>query len=139
MNKNIKLMIKNLELRPPVLDSSINEFEKVSGISLPKEYKALLKITNGGEGFIGENSYVMLWALEELLKLNESYDVSRFSPGLLIFGSNGGGEAYCFDTRTEEMSIVQVPFVGMDLDLLQGVADTFENFIEKLYNAEEDE
>jgi hypothetical protein len=139
MDKNLRKMIDGLELRKAATIDAINNFENSSGINLPNEYKAFLKTTNGGEGFIGKNSYVMLWAVEELLELNESYAVDEFAPGLLIFGSNGGGEAYAFDTRSKNMEIVQVPFVGMDLDLLQNLAVTFDDFIKKLYYAEEDE
>jgi hypothetical protein len=34
-------------------------------------------------------------------------------PGLFLFGSNGGGEAYAFDTRENPWVVVQVPLIGM--------------------------
>lgn len=139
MDEKIQKLIKGLELRPPAKNDDIDKIEKTSNIKLSNEYKNFLKLTNGGEGFIGENSYVMFWAVEELIELNESYEVNDYAPGLFVFGSNGGGEAYAFDTRSSSMNIVQIPFVGMDIDLIQQMATTFNEFIENLYRAEEDD
>lgn len=133
MDENIQKLLKGVEFRPPATNDMIDKFEEASNIKLPDEYKDFLKLTNGGEGFIGENSYVMLWAVEELIELNESYEVNDYAPGLFVFGSNGGGEAYAFNTRSNSMDIVQVPFVGMDLELVQQKAKTFNEFIENLY------
>lgn len=139
MDKKIQDMIKNLAFRSPVSDDVIDNFEKSSKLNLPSDYKMFLKITNGGEGFIGDNSYVMFWPLKDLNDLNDSYEVDEFAPGLLLFGSNGGGEAFAFDTRSKSINIVQVPFVGMELNLIQELTTTFNKFIEKLYYAKEDE
>ena len=42
--------------------------------------------------------------------------VSEFAPGLILFGSDGGGEAYAFDVREAVPIIVEVPFIGMGGD-----------------------
>jgi hypothetical protein len=81
---------------------------------LPFAYENFLRMHNGGEGFIGDN-YLILWRSEELSKFNREYEVDQYAPGLLLFGSNGGGEGYAFDTRVASMSIARVPFIGMDL------------------------
>lgn len=87
---------------------------------------------NGGEGFIGPNAYVIFWKLEELMELNKAYQVAEYAPGLFIFGSDGGGEAYAFDVRTPAMPIVSVPFVGLDLSLARAIAPTFSGFLDIL-------
>jgi hypothetical protein len=46
------------------------------------------------------------------------YAIREFAEGLVIFGSDSGGTAYAFDTRYEETTIVEVPFIGMDLSLM---------------------
>jgi len=61
---------------------------------------------------LGQN-YVMLWKAEELKPLNAGYEVARFAPGLFLFGSDGGGEAYAFDIREDPWVVIQVPFIGM--------------------------
>src|SRR5438876_10095853 len=99
--------------RAPVRAAEIERFRAETGVDLPRDYVEFLQRSDGGEGFIGPNAYVILWQLSELVELNNAYQVEEYAPGLLIFGSNGGGEAYAFDTLASAMPIVSVPFVGM--------------------------
>src|SRR5262245_14497856 len=92
--------------------SAIEQFEAESGVQLPEDYAQFLRDTNGGEGPMGRDAYVMLWRVEELSSMNKAYMVTLYAPGLLLFGSDGGGEAFAFDLTTHGMPIVMVPFVG---------------------------
>jgi SMI1 / KNR4 family (SUKH-1) len=115
----------------PASSSSIQQFESNAGLRLPEDYAEFLKQADGGEGFIGD-SYLILWRVGELLELNTAYQAAEYAPGLFLFGSDGGGEAFAFDTRSEARPIVSVPFVGMDLSLTRSIADTFTEFLEEL-------
>lgn len=97
------------------------------GLPLPLEFCEFLSVHNGGEGFVGE-SYLVIWAAEELAQFNQEYQVSEYAPGLLLFGSDGGGEGYAFDFRQNSPSIVKVPFIGMELKYATPVAKTFSEF-----------
>ena len=99
--------------------------------SLPGDFRDFLLVANGGEGMIGEN-YVMLWSADELGQHNESLQVNEYAPGLLLFGSDGGGEAFAFDTRAAPPTVVIVPFVGMSLEEAKPVAPNFTAFLAKL-------
>jgi hypothetical protein len=98
------------------------------GLQLPHDYECFLRFANGGEGFIGDH-YAILWSAEELAQLNRDYEVQRYAPGLLIFGTNGGGEAFAFDTRRFPWAVVQVPFIVMELDAAEPLAPSFEAFL----------
>jgi hypothetical protein len=132
----MRRLLDDLDRRPPATDSAIAESEKQLGTRLPAEYVEFLKLANGGEGFVGKNAYVMLWSVEELASMNQSYEVQKYAPGLLIFGSDGGGEAYGFDTRTSRWPIVQVPFVGMAWSSARSVDGSFGGFLRRLYETE---
>ena len=138
MNAKIQNMLSNLDLQSPVKESDLLKFEQESRIILPNEYKRFLKVSNGGEGFIGENSYVIFWSINDLLKFNKAYNVYEYAPGLLLIGSDGGGEAYAFDTHSKSMEIVKVPFVGMSIELIEVLAPNFDVFIEKLNEMKDD-
>ena len=97
----------------------------------PAAYKQLLEKTNGGEGFVGEN-YLILWSAEELAQFNREYQVQDYAPGLLLIGSDGGGEGFAFDTRQTPSPVVQVPFIGMELQYARVVASEFDGFISAL-------
>lgn len=119
----------------PAKKLEIDKLQKLLECELPKDYSNFMLSSNGGEGWIGENSYLMLWKIEEILELNSKYNVFDLAPGLLIFGSNGGIDAYAFDTRIEGIPIVDVPFIGMSLNEISYLGGTFEEFLESLYKS----
>jgi hypothetical protein len=114
----------SMDLHPAATNMMIIASEEQLGARLPKDYVQFLKLANGGEGFIG-NAYAIFWSVEELSSMNRSYEVQKYAPGLLIFGSDGGGEAYGFDTRASDWPIVQVPFVGMAWNLARPMGTSF--------------
>ena len=99
--------------------------------SLPPDYVCFLQEHNGGEGFVGEN-YLIVWKAEELINFNREYEVNEYAPGILLFGSNGGGEGFGFDTRDVTLPIVRVPFIGMDLRYAIVVANSFTDLFMQL-------
>jgi len=117
----------------PVTFEDVSTCEKQLKCQLPSDYAAFLKGQNGGEGFIGNDSYVILWAVKELAQFNREYEVDSYCPELLLIGSNGGGEAYAFDKRSTPWRVVQVPFVGMDYSLCEVIGTSFSEFIETLF------
>ena len=60
-------------------------------LSYPSQHPS--RRANGGEGFVGR-AYLILWPIEKLRELNDAYQVEQYAPGFLIFGSDGGGEAF---------------------------------------------
>ena len=78
---------------------------------LPDDYVELLLWSNGAEGFIGEE-YWVLWSVEEIGELNLAYQVGNYLPGMLAIGSDGGGECIALDYRRQnpEPALVRVPF-----------------------------
>src|SRR5579859_6050411 len=112
-------------------EEAISSAEVEINFTLPEEYKIFVRRTNGGDGFLGEN-YLILWTVEEIPTFNKEYQVNEYAPGLILFASTGGGEAYAFDTRTAISPVVQVPFIGMDLTSAKPVAAGFAEFLAKL-------
>jgi hypothetical protein len=100
---------------------------------LPAAYRDYIA-QHGTKGFVGDGAYLMLWKPEELAAMNEGYKVEEFAPGLFLFGSNGGGEAFGFDTRTPDWHIVRIPFIPMSWDDVIPMGETFEQFIENMRN-----
>lgn len=116
---------------PPATPEQIETFSSATGLTLPPDYKSFLSVANGGEGMVGTNAYLILWGIEELTPLNKAYQVEKYVPGLLFFGSDGGGEAYAFNT-CNKMRVVRVPFVGMGVSTVQPIAENFTDFLEYL-------
>jgi hypothetical protein len=136
MSLGFQALLKGFNLNAPATEQEIHDFEGLAGLTLPIEYVEFLRVGNGGEGFIGENAYAMLWRVEELERFNREYEVQQYAPGLLLIGSDGGGEALAYDRRQTPWVVVQVPFVGMDLAHVEVLGDSFRSFLEALYSAE---
>jgi SMI1 / KNR4 family (SUKH-1) len=119
---------------PPANPDAVAQCQSHLKFTLPHEYVQFLRQMNGGEGFIGEN-YLRAWPIEDLIQNNKDYDVEDGAPGLFLFGSNGGGEAFAFDTRSALPPIVAVPFI-LDLDDAILIAPNFDLFLQHLYQSE---
>lgn len=109
----------------------IEAAEAALGASLPEGYRRFLLEHGGGEGWIGEH-YLVLWRASELASFNSDYGFPEHAPSLVAFGSNGGGEAFAFDKRSEMQSIVMVPFIGMSEDDALHVAGSLDNLLDRM-------
>ncbi|HEY5328610.1 MAG TPA: SMI1/KNR4 family protein [Acidobacteriaceae bacterium] len=132
MDAEMQRLLAKLNANPGAPAAVITESETSLGLALPAEYIEFLKYSNGGSGFIGSVEYVIFWKTEELAPLNIAYEVQKYTPGLLIFGSNGGGEAYGFDTRSAACPIVRIPFIVMDWNDARPMGDSFFAFLRRL-------
>jgi hypothetical protein len=132
-----KALFSKFRGRAPVGAAGIERFRVETGIDLPRDYIDFLRESDGGEGWIGPNAYVMFYRLGELAELNKAYQFDEYSRGFFTFGSDGGGEAYAFDIRTSAMPIVMFPFIGLDPDVVDVMAPTFTEFLEVLANLDD--
>ena len=131
MGVSIESLLSDFTANPPAAEKSIREAETALGKPLPADYRAFFERHNGGEGFVGKH-YFILWKAEELAEFNDGYEVGKYAPGFVMFGSTGGGDGFAFDTRSSPYRVMQVPFVGMSLDDGFAVADSFTKLIERM-------
>ena len=124
-------LLDGLGAKAGATEEAIARAEQELGWKMPQDYREALAKKNGGEGFLGEN-YLILWAAEELAQFNREYEVQEYAPGLILIGSDGGGEGFAFDVRETPIRVVQVPFVGMELEYATMIAPDFKSFIEKM-------
>jgi hypothetical protein len=129
-------LFAEFEAKPPANPASVARCQASLKFRLPADYVEFLGQANGGEGFVGKN-YLMAWPVEDLIQFNKEYHVDESAPGLFLFGSSGGGEAFAFDTRTVPPSIVAVPFIVLDLEDAIAIAPNFNAFLQHLYTSED--
>lgn len=119
------------QLDPPADPDVVERLSSRLGLTLPSDYLAFLRQHNGGAGFVG-GDYIVFWKAEELADFNRDYEVEKYAPGILLFGSDGGGEGYGFDTHSAAMPVVRVPFIGMAREYAEPVADDFSSVFLRL-------
>ena len=119
---------------PPASKDDLARLVTFTQIQLPNSYLTFLAASNGGEGDLAlKPGWISFWPANEVSRWNAEYQVARNVPGLIGFGSNGGGELLAFDTRLgPPYAIVMVPFVPMAIDDLRVVAPSFDALLSKL-------
>jgi hypothetical protein len=105
--------------------AEIEACEAALTISLPEEYKAFLRISNGFNDELGKG-YLILWSVDELSRA-DGYEIFEFRADRFLIGSNGGPTAYGVIGK----DYVSIPFVfaGPWQDEVQVLGDTFDAFI----------
>lgn len=131
MNIQIERVLESFVRDQPAEQSAIDSACDSLGFKLPEDYAEVLRYMNGGEGFMGD-SYFRLYPVEKLPTLNQAYRTEEFAPGLIVFGSNGGGEAYAFDIRTTPHTIVKIPFIPMTYEYMELYSPNFTDFLTSL-------
>jgi hypothetical protein len=108
--------------------SELSQIDRFFNYAFPIDYKDFLQITNGLEGN-ADKGYLVIWSIEELLELNTAYQVKEFASHLILFGSDGGEDAFAFDTSGPAVSIVKLPFIGMGYVPNHKLANSFQEFL----------
>ena len=127
MTARVRAIVDLLNKREPPSSTSI-ELLNSYPIELPKDYCEFIQYSNGAAGTFPNGNHLILWPIERLVERNKAYEVAAYAPGIFIFGSSGGGEAYGFDERSS-MTVIQVPFVGMQLSDVEVLAPSFTAFL----------
>jgi hypothetical protein len=129
-------LFARFDAHPPASRDAVARCQSNLWFLLPADYVQFLAQMNGGEGFVGEN-YLMAWSVEDLIQHNKDYHVEQCTPGLFLFGSSGGGEAFAFDVRSTPPVIVAVPFIVLNLEDAIVIAPSFTAFLQHLYRSED--
>ncbi|MGD0950275.1 MAG: SMI1/KNR4 family protein [Candidatus Binatia bacterium] len=99
-------------------------------ITLPTEFVAYWSSDHPKEGSLGvKPGWFQLWRPDQVREFNEAYEVAKYAPGFLAFGSNGGAEMLAFDTS---LRVFMVPFVGMHTGEAILVAESWDDFVSKI-------
>ena len=137
MDPKNEVLLRNFESNEGGSTAVLHQSEAELGCKFPPDYMEFMLACNGGEGFLGQQ-HVIFWRAEELAEFNRGYEVEEYAPGILLFGSNGAGEAFAFDTRNNKMSVCRLPFIGMGRSPATELADSFSEFMYLLWESDED-
>lgn len=106
MNDDLTSLLSSVRLHEnPVSPERIAHAERALNVRFPPDFKAFLAEHDGGAGKVGE-APIELWRIDELIAKNEDSEMTRASPGLVVFGDDGGAEAYAFYCTREECTQV---------------------------------
>ena len=115
----------------PATDGQILELENQLQIILPDDYKEFLKQTNGFEGLV--NEFVVDFESTDKIYQSTQDTCAQFFPWAVYIGTDGGGEMFVIDKRQNPYQFGLLPNIADEKDFLP-LGDTFEKFIQRLYN-----
>ena len=131
MSKSLEQLLTDFSAQRGATEQVLQTAEQALSTPLPADYRNFLLRSNGGEGFIGKHCLI-LWRAEELFQFNRDYQVDEYAPGFLMFGSDGGGDGFAFDKRTSPFRVMEVPFIGMNVNDAFFIADSFTRMLERM-------
>lgn len=130
MNAELAALTDQLEKRPGASLDAIRDRERELGIEFPPDYVEFMLASNGAEGFVGRGrAYIRIDPIEEITDDRLQHALGESHPGLVVFGSDGAGEAFAFDPRGGETTIVMFPRIGHDEGEVIFQARTFTEFL----------
>ena len=104
----------------------VNDFLRGISFSVPVGFMEFYRQANGAD-VNSDKSYTILWALTEMVQLNESYGVEEYAPEFFIFGSDGGDTAFAIEKSSGK--IFEMPFIGMSKEEAVFRANDFDEFL----------
>lgn len=114
-------------------EAALASAETLLGVTFPSDYRDLIKSSDGAEELL-PNAYLVLWPLEKTVGINgrDAYGLLESLPGLLLIGSDGGGELLAFDMRTEAATVVLVNAVSGSWDEVSPQANSLSDLLARL-------
>lgn len=138
MDLEMKKLFDTLKLKSPADLQMIRKAEEDLEIKFPDEFIEFLQYSNGTSGYVGDSDNLLnVWGVHELKDDNTKNGVEKYAPGLVLFGSDGLGNAYAFDKRFENLPIVIVPFIPLKLSEVKPCNPSFFEFIQSLGSSDE--
>jgi hypothetical protein len=89
MKDSINLCIQNLNTNSAPTDMAYLSLSKKIDFEIDDDYLDFIKRFNGAEGFLGQDSFVLFWNIDDLLALNPYYEDNEESEKLFFFGTDG--------------------------------------------------
>jgi hypothetical protein len=119
------------EFNPPATGGQISELEYKLQIELLSDYKEFLKATNGFAGLV--NEFVIDFDPVDRIYQSTQDTCAEFFPCEIYIGTNGWGEMFVIDKRQTPYQFGLLPNIADENDFIP-LGDTFEKFIQRLYN-----
>ena len=90
MAERIRQFTAEMTLNVGVSEEAVKEVEAQLQVSLPADYLDFLRSSNGAEGPIGQNGYLVLWPLEDVPLRNMELSVDIHLPNSLSVSTMRG-------------------------------------------------
>jgi hypothetical protein len=99
-------------------------------LQLPADLRAFLEKHDGGRGTVGpRNRPLVLWSAEQIAREADEQEVTRATPGLLLFGTDGGAEGYGYLPRLQRGKYGRISLLAAGAHEFESLGDSLEELI----------
>jgi hypothetical protein len=100
---------------------------------LPKDYIGIMLEFDGGEGEVGENSWLCLFPIEDLIPTNKAYKLLMEQiPDYFLFGKDAADTGYAFHKFNKTIHSFGL-MSNFKTDYIKFCGNSFIEFVEYLY------
>lgn len=133
MDENLIFYLSEMELNEPPNELLVGEFKNSADFELPSDYLDFMSKSNGGEGPVGKNSYLILVPMEEIMNDYKVYQTELFFPDYFVFGKDAADTAYVFEKKTSHIYAIGF-LANLETDPPIFCGANFLEFFRYLYN-----
>lgn len=107
--------------------------DQLDRLQLPRDLRAFLEKHDGAKGTVGpRNRPLHLWSAEQIAREAEEQEVTRATPGLLLFGSDGGAEGYGYLPRQQRGKYGRISFMAAGAHEFESLGDSLDELVTAL-------
>jgi SMI1/KNR4 family protein SUKH-1 len=116
-----------------VTEGDWSAVEAALGRKVPDDCRAAVAASAGLEGSMPD-AYVALWPLSDVIDANvaDTYEMAGAFPGLLLIGTNGGGELVAIDLNQPGEPVVVLNMISSSWDEVSDQGASLADWVEHL-------
>lgn len=133
MNDNLNRFLEKFQINNDGTKESIDKLQREIDFELPLDYLQFMNHTNGGEGEIGENSWLLLYRANELVEVNKDYKVLMDQiPDYFLIGKDAADTGYAVHKKNSKFHAFGL-MSDFDKDSIENCGNSFLDFLKYLF------
>ncbi len=132
MKKVIENLISQLDKNLPPIESSYLSLINKIDFKIDEDFVLFMREFNGAEGFLNNDSFILIWNIDDIIALNPYFLDVKACVSLFFFGSDGSNLGYAFDKKNG--TVVAIDFLEIMEKEPEIVGENFESFLLKFAN-----
>lgn len=104
--------------------------DRLDALDLPDDLRRFLAKHDGAQGTVGPRRRpLVLWSADQIAREADEQEVTRATPGLLLFGSDGGAEGYGYLPRLQRGRYGRISLMAAGAHEFESLGDSLEDLV----------